>query len=252
MKIESLTEVDLHGGLTKKHKCDNVNESACSKADCLVVSKIVQGVRDKNRVNVFVNEKFFCSLDVFQVAEVGVKVGKVLDAEGLAELRRAADFGKLYTRALEYVLMRPRSVKEVRDYLGRKTLERRVRVRDVRTGEYENKVKKGYDKGLVEPVLARLLAKGYLDDRKFAMAWLENRSVSKGASLRKLTLELRRKGVEQKLIDELASMRVRDDRDEILKVIAKKRQRYDDQRLVQYLMRQGFDYDDIRGALGET
>jgi len=42
----------------------------------------------------------------------------------------------------------------------------------------------------------------------------------------------------------------RTDEDELAKVIAKKRPRYpDEQKLIAYLLRQGFVYDDIRAAL---
>jgi regulatory protein len=45
----------------------------------------------------------------------------------------------------------------------------------------------------------------------------------------------------------------RNDNDELQKVIMKKQNKYEDeQKLIQYLMRQGFRYDDIRDATQST
>ena len=89
------------------------------------VTDIKEAVRDRNRVNIYIDDKFFCSLDIAQVVDLHVKIGRELTADELDELKRASDFGKFYARALEYVLMRPRSIKEMRDYLKRKTIDRK-------------------------------------------------------------------------------------------------------------------------------
>ena len=85
-----------------------------------LVTELKQGVKNPNRVNVFVNGKFAFSLDVAQVVDYKLKVGVRLSADKYAELKNASEFGKLYQRTLEWVLMRPRAVREVRDYLRRK------------------------------------------------------------------------------------------------------------------------------------
>ena len=110
----------------------------------------------------------------------------------------------------------------------------------------------GVSKEIAEKVYDRLVSRGYIDDEKFARWWLENRHASKGASQRKLIAELRGKGIEQGIIDAALPSSARTDDDELQKIIAKKRARYDDpQKFIQYLMRQGFRYDDIRSALME-
>lgn len=214
------------------------------------VTDIREAVRDKNRVNIYLNEKYYCSLDIAQVVDLHLKIGRELDDEEIDELKRASDFGKFYARALEYSLMRPRSTLEIKDYLKRKTLDRKVRVKNPKTGEYQTKVKKGYDQSLIEPVLRRLEERGYIDDHRFASLWLENRSVSKGASTKKLRLELRQKGISDQIIEEVFAASNRDDREELRKMIARKAKKYpDEQKLIQYLLRQGFNYSDISDEL---
>ena len=214
------------------------------------VSDIREAVRDKNRVNIYIDDKFFCSLDISQVVDLRVKIGRVLDKKELEELKRASEFSKFYNRALEFTLMRPHSSKEVRDYLKRKTLDRKVRVKNRKTGEYKTVLKQGYDQSLVEPVFKRLEERGYIDDRRFAELWVENRNVNKGSSLKKLRLELSQKGVSQSIIEEVFADSERDDTEELRKIIARKAKKYpDEQKLIQYLLRQGFNYSDILDEL---
>ena len=101
-------------------------------------------------------------------------------------------------------------------------------------------------------VFDRLLEKGYIDDERFARFWIENRHLRKGASRRKLVQELRAKGVESSIIEANLEESTRTDTSELRKMIEKKASRYADrQKLMQYLVRQGFSYDDVKTALVE-
>lgn len=190
-----------------------------------------------------VDGRYRFSLDVFQVGELGLKVGREYTEDELVELEQESQYGKLYARTLDYCLMRPHSEKEVKDYLWRKTRPTRAK---------DGQQRPGVSQEIAERVLARLKGKRYIDDEKFARYWIDNRNLSKGASRRKLIAELRAKGVEQSIIDHQMSQTVRDEQDELHKVINKKRSRYpDEQKLTTYLLRQGFSYDDVRRALAD-
>jgi recX family len=212
------------------------------------ITDISLQTRDKNRVNVSIDGKYRFSLDVFQVGELGIKVGREYSDEELTALEDESQFGKLYARAMEYCLARPRSVKELRDYLWRKT--RPTKKRSPKTGEITERP--GVKLEITERVLARLIEKKYLDDEKFARFWLEHRFLQKGASVRRLKLELAQKGIERETIEQLIAENIRSDDEELRKIIAKKRYKYagDQQKFMAYLARQGFSYDDIRAALG--
>lgn len=202
-------------------------------------------IRNPDRVNVSIDGKYRFSLDISQITDLGVKVGREVDETEVALLETEGQFGKLYSRALEYSLSRPHSVRELRDYLYRKT--RATKYKD-RTGQVREK--QGYSPALTSRVLEKLQHKGYVDDEKFARWWVENRNQTKGTSLRKLSAELRAKGVEGELIELVMGESGRDNASELAKIIAKRRHKYaDDQKLMQYLARQGFGYDDIRSAL---
>ncbi len=210
------------------------------------ITNISQAVKNPDRVNVSVDGAFRFSLDISQVIDLGIKVGKEYSEDELTELETESQFGKLYGRALEYSLMRPHSKREVKDYLWRKTRETKYKSR--RTGEIKSRP--GVSQTVADRVLARLEEKGYIDDEKFARWWVESRNLTKGSSLRKLTSELQAKGVARNIIESVLEATDRSDSNELHKIITKKRHRYDDeQKLIAYLARQGFSYDDIKSAL---
>jgi regulatory protein len=209
------------------------------------ITNISTQVKNPDRVNISVDGAYRFSLDVFQVGELGVKIGREFTEAELEQIENESKFGKLYARALEYCLMRPHSAREVKDYLWRKTRATKYKSRD---GQIKERL--GDSTENADRVFERLVGKGYIDDEKFARFWVQNRNLTKGASQRKLTAELRAKGVESAIIEQALAEGERSDDDELRKVIAKKRKRYDDeQKLIAYLARQGFSYDDIKSAL---
>lgn len=261
--------------LTKNHKRDIMQVEALRGAGVsdgkLKVTDIKQAVRNENRVNIYVNGKYAFSLDVAQVVDMGVKIGRVISEEELVDYKRASEFGKAYQRALEWVLMRPRSVRELKDYLKRREIQGEAKERkkdwerdreiadliargenvdakrsEKRAERTKNRVK--YD--FKDLILERLVERGYVDDAKFARYYVENRFVKKGVSRKRLKMELMKKGISQEIIDEVLSER--NDEEEILKIIAKKRAKYTDEKLVAYLCRQGFSYDLARDLVEKT
>lgn len=208
------------------------------------ITAITAQQKNLNRVNVMIDGKYRFSLDIFQVGELGIKIDQDYSEEELVEFEQESQFGKLYARALEYTMLRPHSEKEIRDYLWRKT-------RTVRTKEGTEK--QGVPQNLADKVLERLKEKKYIDDEAFTRYWFENRSQTKGTSLRKLENELLTKGVDSKVIEHQRINSDRSDDRELEKVIAKKQSKYpDEKKLTVYLMRQGFRYDDIKQALSSN
>jgi regulatory protein len=150
--------------------------------------------------------------------------------------RRTVD---TFERAKEYSFLllkfRQRSEKEIRNRLERK--------------EFAIKV--------IEEVLAFLKEKGFLDDRRFAVAWTESR-LKKPFGLRRVKQELRIKGIAAEIIDQVcAEAGARYPENKIVDVIAlKKLRNYADKdtvtqkrRLYGYLIRRGFSSDVIAEAI---
>ena len=200
------------------------------------ITDLKQGVKNPNRVNVFVDGKFSFSLDLSQIVDFHLKIGKTLTPTELVELKRASAYGKLYGRTLEWVLTRPRSIKETRDHLRLKRFQNHL----------------DYTDDDIEQIITKLTAKNYLDDRQFAEWFIENRFVKKGVSRRRLEQELVAKGIDRSLITESLADSSRDEATEIKKVITKKSSRYDADKLLAYLVRQGFSYELSRELIAES
>ena len=194
-------------------------------------------LRDKNRVNVSVDGSYRFSLEIAQVIDLGIKTNNEYTEEELLQLEIESQYGKVYARALEYVFVRPRSQRELRDYLRRKMLDKR---------DQHGNIRRGISPELADRVFDRLVDKGHLNDTKFATFWIENRNLRKGISERKLRAELMAKGVASQVIDEVMRSSERDEGADIQAVIKRKINKYaEDRKLIEYLARQGFSYDVI-------
>lgn len=200
------------------------------------ITDLKSGVHNPNRINVFVDGEYSFSLDLPQVVDFHLKIGKTLTTEELEKLKRASAYGKLYAQTLEWVLMRPHSVKETRDHLRLKRFRKRA----------------DYTDDDIEKIIAQLLAKHYLDDQKFAEWFIENRFLKKGISKTRLRQELAKKGIDKNLVNDLLENSSRDEAEEIKKVIAKRGPKTSDpQKLLAYLARHGFPFDLSRKLVEE-
>lgn len=105
-----------------------------------------------------------------------------------AEHAEIDDPSLVLAAALRYLEARPRSTSEVR---------RRLLMR-------------GYRPGLVDGCLQRLLDLGILDDAAFAQAWVESRDRARPRGERALRAELRGKGIDRQVVDDVIEARETD------------------------------------------
>ena len=192
------------------------------------ITKISPAVKTAGRYNVFVDDEYSFSLDELQLVNLGLKLGQEIDEEKLARLKSESDFGKNYIRAVDLISRRIRSEKEILDYAWRKK----------------------WAKENINRVIERLYKYGYLDDEKFARAFVASRS-NRDFSIKKMKVELMKKGIRSDLIEKmLANNTEFDEIKSLKKLIDKKRGFYDDDRkFVAYLASKGFKYDDIKDQL---
>lgn len=195
------------------------------------ITAIKAQVKNTERISIYVDEKYSFSLGYNQLLDQKLHVGLEVDEARIAELKHISDFGKAYERALNYVMIRPRSVREVQDYARRKK----------------------WTPEDTAAIIQKLQTRRYLDDANFARAWVENRALGGKTSKRKLQLELKTKGVADDIIKQAIHNAEFDDTNALKELIAKKRRlpkfAADEQKLMQYLARQGFSFDDIKQAL---
>lgn len=190
------------------------------------ISKVSPAVKTAGRYNIYVDGKYSFSLDELQLVQSGLHSGLEISEAQLEQLKSESDFGKNYIRAVDLISRRLRSEREIRDYAFRKQ----------------------WTKSNTKRVIERLKARGYLNDRRFAELFFSSRHRSGRYSLKRIRLDLVKKGISSDIIDELC--RANGDSAALLKLINKRINKYDDEnKLIAYLARNGFRYDDIKAAL---
>jgi regulatory protein len=112
---------------------------------------------------------------------MGLEVGQELLPAQLAHLQREETLQQAVERAYNYLSYRPRSREEVRRYLRRKETP----------------------PDIIDEALARLDSLNLVDDRAFASFWVESREQFSPRGARALKNELRLKGVDRDVVDEL-------------------------------------------------
>jgi regulatory protein len=196
------------------------------------VTGIKQQVKRTDRYSVFIDGKYGFSLSEAALLESKLANGQEISRQQLKEYKQLSNDDKLYNQALRYVAMRPRTKWEVEQYLWRKQAS----------------------PAPTEEILNKLSKIGLIDDFKLARAFVEDRKLLRPTSRRKLILELKKKHVAADIINQAVGNESEDEHSALAAVVAKKRRQakyQDDLKLMQYLARQGFNYDDIKTALGK-
>ena len=145
-------------------------------------------------------------------------------------------YEKLVNASLRFVSYRPRSEKELKEFLTKKIIKWKL------SGAL-----------LVQKVIDRMRELGYIDDEKFAVWWLGQRTTFKLKGNRVIELELRAKGVPKAIIDPvLATREPQSALEDAKKAIARKEAIWAKlpplerkKKLYDYLGRRGFDFDTI-------
>lgn len=198
----------------------------------MIVTDIKQQVKRQDRYSIFVNEKYAFSLSEGELMNSGLRIGREYSQAELDELVQRAVLDKAYMRSLDLLARRARSEWELRDYLKRKD----------------------YDEPVIQATMERLEKAGYVDDFTFAKAWIENRHLLKNISQRKLWQELKQKRIADDVITQALEEDETDELATLRQLVEKKRQqsRYQDHdKLLAFLMRQGYGYDDVRTVMAE-
>ncbi len=192
------------------------------------ITVIKKQVKRSDRYSIYIDNKYAFSLSELELINSGLRLNQELSQEELKNLTETAKLDKAYDRVLNYVALRVRSEWELRDYLNRK----------------------GYEKETIDQTLDRLSKAGFVNDLNFAKAWVDNRRLLKSVSKRRLTQELRQKRVSNDVIEQVLSEDEADERQVLRELVERKRARYPDKlKFMQYLSRQGFNYDDIKSVI---
>jgi regulatory protein len=192
------------------------------------ITAIKQQVKNPERASIFVSGKYAFSLSLNELVAEKLKIGQVLSEAEQKRLKKLSEDGKLKARALEWVMSRPRSEREFKNYMFRKKA----------------------DPELTERLISEFNERNYMSEERFA-EWLSDVRIRRGKSNRAISSELASKGIDREVVKEVLSET--DEIERLKELVNKKgklpRYKADPQKFMQYLARQGFKYDDIKSVL---
>jgi regulatory protein len=194
------------------------------------ITSIKQQVKNPERVSIFVDDQYAFSLSLDELVREKLKNNQEIDQAELKKLKKLSEDGKLRARSLEWLMNRPHSEREFRDYLYRKKAEPEQ----------------------IEGLVNEFTEKGYLDNAKFA-EWFAELQARRNKSDRQIRAELFKKGIARQTVDELLEEQEGDEMERLKALIAKKskasRYKNDPLKLAQYLVNQGFNYQLVKQVL---
>lgn len=194
---------------------------------------------DNERINVFVDGEFAIGISVYVLQDERLHKGQVLTQADWDRLEAAERGSRAWNAALRLLEVRPRTEREIRDRLRRKE----------------------FIPEQIDKVIARLHDLELLNDAQFARLWVANRQNLNPRGAHALRQELRAKGVDRQVADEvIADATNRDSEREACTEVARKAlHKYANapdratfqRRFGGFLQRRGFTFDTIKPILDE-
>jgi regulatory protein len=185
------------------------------------------GTREK-RISVFLDGEKAVTLLKETALKQGLRTGQEITENALELLVKLDALQRCHNAAVRFLGYRPRSEAEVRQRL----------------------LKRGFDAESMENTIARLKEQGIIDDAAFARFWKENRQDFSPRSRRLTSLELKRKGLPEDIIEQAVAEI--DDTDSAYRAALKRAKRLAGpdylefrKRLGAYLGRRGFNFSVI-------
>lgn len=203
-----------------------------------IITKIEVQKRNKNRVNVYVNEDFLFACSAEIIYNYGLKSGEKIDIDKIKTIIEEDNYIKCKNDALHSIERAYKTEKQVVQKL----------------------LAKGYEKSTIEKAILFLREYNFLDDSKFADMYVKEKLVSQGRN--KIKYSLMQKGLDESLIKEkLQNIDKEKEGDSLERIGMLKYQqlikREEDARKIykklgDYLMRRGYPWDEVKSFLNRT
>lgn len=201
----------------------------------MIITDIQRQKHNDKRFSVFVDGEYTFSVSDVDLLYYKLRVGCEISAERLNEIAESNAYARAKDIALKFLGYRMRSEREIVQRLRREELPPEA----------------------VERALDFLKKYGYIDDRRFAESFINEKKRLKGYGGMRLKQELFAKGISREIIDEFSGLMSEDSESLIRAAIEKKlggrriEDRKEEQRLMGFLARRGFSFEDIREAIRE-
>lgn len=194
----------------------------------------VKPQKNNKRVNVYLDNKFGFGIDLENFVRLGLKVDQELSEGEIVEIVKKAELQKTLDKLLRFATLRLRSQKEIKDWFKRKKVH----------------------PSLQPELFKRLKHLELVDDEKFAAWWVKQRQEYSPKSKRILNQELKMKGIEKEVIEDVLGKTEINEEKTAKELLAKKAYKWQflpkdkaRQKRLQYLVGKGFGWEVIEKVL---
>ena len=188
----------------------------------------IKSQKKKERVNVYLDNKFGFGIDLENFVILGLKVDQEVTEIEIEKIVKKAEFQKTLDKLLRFATLRPRSEGEINNYLRRKKVH----------------------ESMHSQLFDRLNHLELIDDEKFAKWWVEQRQAFRPKPKRILSNELRVKGINSEIIKKVVGEEEIDEEKMAKDLIEKRAYKWKNfegfelkQKMSQYLAQKGFTWE---------
>ncbi len=192
------------------------------------ITDIKPQVKSPTRCNIYLDNCFYCGLELETIMRNRLKIGEEITPERLDEIQAESESLRALDKAMNFVSRSQKTKKQVSDYLE----------------------KKGYTACTLAAVLDKMSAYKFVNDKFYAEEYFRQSSKNKGKRL--IAAELKRKGVSDEDMSEVLE-NAGDETESAIRVAEKHLRSKDKTRenalkCYKYLLSKGFDYDTAKSA----
>jgi len=200
-----------------------------------IITKIEVGKRNKERVNIYIDEEYAFSISVELIYKENIKVKDKIDVDSLKKLADEDNYIKCKNTALKTI---------ERTYKSEKELAQKLAL-------------KGYDDHIINRTINFMKEYNLLNDNNYATMYVKDKSRNIGK--KKIKYSLLQKGIDEEIIESELEKINNDEVKAIVYEMALKKykvfsKRENDnykltQKLYRFLMGKGYDYDLIKDVV---
>lgn len=193
------------------------------------ITKLEVQKNDKNRVNLYVDDEFYSGIPAELVYLEHLKTGLEIDEKDLKKIIFENEKSKAMSRVTKYIGSSLKTQKQIRDYLR----------------------KKEYSDDTIEFVMSKLVEYNYIDDQKYAQAYVLTYGKKYGKL--KLKSQLKVKGVSEEIIECVLEDNKVDSIESVAsKYLKNKVMSYEvSQKLFRFLYSRGYEFDEINSYINK-
>ena len=209
----------------------------------MIITKIELQKKNKNRYNLYLDDEFRTGIHEDVLVYYNLHVKMEIDDEFYNEILRKEIFAKAKNEAVHFISYRLRSTMEIRNKM--------------KSNEYEDSI--------IDEVIEFLEQYNFIDDYNFAKAFIYDKSTIAKHSLKKISIDLKHKGIQndiiQKALDHYIDEGFDFESDTLAHLVGKKYKQYENkgkfttyevtQKVIQYFYQKGFGIDKVKLALND-